>query len=137
MRSLWMAAALLAGATLASPALADPCEGALPSRPGERFSGSVRYVGDGDSLCVGRTGDPSEWIEVRLADFDAPELHSPGGDVAKRALERIALGRQAVCTAVTGRRGGVRTYDRVVAICRIDERSIGVLLRQAGLGGRR
>lgn len=105
MRSLWIGAALLGGATLASPALADPCKGALPSRPGERFSGVVQYVGDGDSLCVGRTEDPGRWIEVRVADFDAPELDSAGGEVAKRTLERIALGRQALCTAVPGRGG--------------------------------
>jgi hypothetical protein len=46
----------------ATPARADPCEGRLPSRAGERFSGTVRYVGDGDGLCVGRSGDPDSWI---------------------------------------------------------------------------
>ncbi len=40
---------------------------------------TVRYVGDGDSLCVGKTTDPNAWIEVRLADFNAPELHEDGG----------------------------------------------------------
>ncbi|MDA0699860.1 MAG: nuclease, partial [bacterium] len=64
---------------LASAARADPCEGRLPSRAGDRFAGSVRYVGDGDSLCVGRTSNPAEWIEVRLADFNAPELNERGG----------------------------------------------------------
>jgi micrococcal nuclease len=33
----------------ASPALADPCEGTLPSK-GTTFSGVVRYVGDGDGF---------------------------------------------------------------------------------------
>ena len=46
-------------------AQADPCEGRLPTRHGETFAGTVRYVGDGDSLCVGRTSDPNDWIEVR------------------------------------------------------------------------
>ncbi len=62
----------------ASPARADPCEGRLPSRPGQQFGGTVRYVGDGDGFCVGNSADPNTWIEVRLADFDAPELHSRG-----------------------------------------------------------
>src|SRR3546814_8845938 len=62
-----------------SPARADPCEGSLPSRPGQQFSGTVRYVGDGDGFCVGSSTDPNTWIEVRLADFDVPELHSPDG----------------------------------------------------------
>lgn len=64
---------------MATPARADPCEGRLPSQPGQQFSGTVRYVGDGDGLCVGNSNDPNTWIEVRLADFDAPELHAPDG----------------------------------------------------------
>ena len=44
---------MIASALLLCPALAhaDPCEGRLPDRAGETFSGVVRYVGDGDS-CV-------------------------------------------------------------------------------------
>jgi hypothetical protein len=60
-------------------ARADPCEGRLPGRAGETFAGIVRYVGDGDSLCVGNTAGPAPWIEVRLSDFDAAELHSRTG----------------------------------------------------------
>ena len=80
----------LAATLLAAPAvaLADPCEGALPA-PGARFDGPVRYVGDGDSLCVGRSSDPSTWIEVRVSDFYAPELNSPGGRAAKTMLEDV------------------------------------------------
>ncbi len=51
----------------ATPAHADPCEGRLP-KEGTSFSG-VRYVGDGDSLCVGPAGQPDRWIEVRLGVF--------------------------------------------------------------------
>lgn len=58
---------------LAAPAIAhaDPCEGRLPDRAGQVFSGQTRYVGDGDGLCVGDSTNPSTWIEVRLADFNA------------------------------------------------------------------
>jgi len=63
---LAVAAAMLSLA--AAAARADPCEAPLP-RFGESFVGVVRYVGDGDSLCVGPTLDPTSWIEVRLADF--------------------------------------------------------------------
>lgn len=42
----------------ASPAHADPCEGSLPSRPGQQFSGLVRYVGDGYGFCVGNFCGP-------------------------------------------------------------------------------
>lgn len=71
----------------ATPARADPCEGRLPSAPGQKFGGVVRYVGDGDSLCVGLSPDPQTWIEVRLADFDAPELHDPEGRRANGMIE--------------------------------------------------
>lgn len=81
-------AILFAGAAFAIPtiAYADPCEGRLPSRPGQILSGIVRYVGDGDSLCVEVTSSPQEWIAVRLADFDAPELLEAGGRRARNAL---------------------------------------------------
>lgn len=124
-------AALLGASVLASAALADPCVAPLP-RKGASFSGVVRYVGDGDGLCVGPGADPRTWVEVRLEDFYAPELNEPGGRAAKAALERLAKGRRAVCTA------GRRSFDRVVARCTIDGVSIGQQLRRAGVreGGR-
>ena len=109
----------------ASPALADPCEGALPAK-GTTFSGVVRYVGDGDGLCVGPAGQPDRWIEIRLSDFYAPELNEPGGQVAKRHLEQIAMGKMLTC------RAGRRSYDRVVAACTVGGRALGSLLRAAG-----
>jgi len=129
---------LLLGA-LGTAAHADPCK-AIPDRGpmpsylyrGAHFSGPVVYVGDGDSLCVAVGDGPQNWVEVRLADFYAPELHSLSGPEAKAALERLAMGRQADCTAEH------QSYDRVVAACRIDGRSIGELMRDAGVaeGGR-
>lgn len=117
--------------TLPAIAHADPCEAPLP-RPGASFAGTVRYVGDGDSLCVGPSADPQTWVEVRIADYYAAELHAPGGRDAKAALERIALGKPVQCTA------GKRSYDRVVAVCTISGTSLGALLRATGLpeGGR-
>lgn len=115
-----------------SIAHADPCTADLPRRAGETFDGAVRYVGDGDSLCVGNSDDPRTWIEVRLADFNAPELRSPDGARAKSILESVALGRQARCVARRGRSGRVVSYDRVIAVCRIDGQGVGDLLRRAG-----
>lgn len=118
---------------VATAAIADPCEADLP-RPGTSFEGPVRYVGDGDMLCVevGGRSQGSTWIEVRVADFSAPELNQPGGMAARDTLRRIAMGRRAVCSA------GRRSYDRVVAVCRIGGVSVGDLMRQAGVdeGGR-
>ena len=118
---------------IASPALADPCT-AIPDRGpmppglqrGATFSGAVVYVGDGDSLCVGNSRDPLTWIEVRLADFYAAELHAPGGAEAKATLERVTRGQRLVCTA------NHRSHDRVVAVCRVSSDSVGSLLRRAG-----
>lgn len=115
-------------------ALADPCKaipdrGPLPSHlsPGSTFRGPVTYVGDGDSLCVGLGRDPRQWVEVRVADFYAPELNAPGGREAKRALERLVRGKTLACVA------GRRSFDRIVADCRLGSASVGDLMRQAGV----
>ena len=129
MRFTFLLMAFLAAGPMA--AFADPCEGQLPS-PGVRFEGAVRYVGDGDSLCVGNTADPKTWVEVRVADFYAPELHAPGGEAAKRTLQNLAMGRSIQCVA------GKRSYDRVVALCSINGSSVGDMMRRSGIteGGR-
>jgi micrococcal nuclease len=124
----------LVGLALASPALADPCKaipdkGPMPAflKPGSMFSGPVSYVGDGDSLCVAVGPSPAEWVEVRISDFYAPELNAPGGQEAKAALERIAKGRRVKCRAIR------QSYDRVVARCALQGRSLGDLMRSAGV----
>jgi micrococcal nuclease len=127
MKGMLLALALL----VPTAAFADPCTAPLPL-PGTSFAGSVRYVGDGDSICVGDSGNASSWIEVRVADFYAPELHSASGPQAKAAMERIAMGRTVQCIA------GKRSYDRVVAQCTLNGTSIGELMRREGVaeGGR-
>lgn len=120
--------AVLAFGCWASPALADPCEGALPAK-GTDFNGIVRYVGDGDSLCVGPAGRPDRWIEVRLGDYYARELHEKGGREAKRRLERLVFGQVLNC------RAGKRSYDRVIATCTLRGRPVGQLLRAQGAAG--
>jgi endonuclease YncB( thermonuclease family) len=127
----------LAAFLLPSLAHADPCTAPLPHKAGETFSGRVMYEGDGDSICVGGS-DPSTWIEVRLADFNAPELHSSQGPKAKATLHRIAYGKPAQCTVTRGRNGRTTSYDRVIAVCTVNGRSVGDLMRGAGVveGGR-
>lgn len=125
---------LISAGFLLVPAVAraDPCEGRLPGRAGEAFAGIVRYVGDGDSLCVGSTADPAAWIEVRLSDFDAPELHSSTGRADRDRLVRVVRARRLECVAVRGRSGRVIVHDRVIASCRLNGRRVGDLLRAAG-----
>ena len=121
--------ALGAGPTLADPCKAIPDKGPMPAylSPGATFSGRVVYVGDGDGLCVAVGQGPETWVEVRLEDFYAPELHEPGGPEAKSALEGLAMGRRAVCVA------DHQSYDRVVARCSIGGRELGDLMRSAGV----
>lgn len=133
MTSVHLISAASIAACLSTPALADPCEGRLPTQAGAEISGIVRYVGDGDSLCVGKTADPDEWIEIRLSDFNAPELYGPGGGVAKAALVRVALDHAAVCITEAGRNGRVVSFDRVIARCRIGHKTVGDLLRAEGI----
>ena len=125
---------LIVAGLLLAPAVAraDPCEGRLPARAGEALAGLVRHVGDGDSLCVGDAADPASWIEVRLSDFDAPELHSPTGRADRDRLIRIVGGHRLECVAVRGRSGRVIVHDRVIASCRLNGRRVGDLLRAAG-----
>ena len=133
---LWgpLASLAFAAAAHADPCAAIPDRGPMPAylHKGGQFSGPVDYVGDGDSLCVGVGPQPGEWVEVRLADFYAPELHEAGGPAAKAALAGIAMGRHADCVA------DHRSYVRIVASCRINGRDIGDLMRAAGVteGGR-
>lgn len=131
---------LVLAALIATPALADPCKAVPDKGPapawlarGATFAGPVVYVGDGDGLCVDARGvGPGGWVEVRVADFYAPELHTPDGPAAKAALERIAMGRRVECVAEK------KSYDRIVAVCRLGGRSLGDLMRAAGVpeGGR-
>lgn len=120
------------GLTWCNAAWADPCEAPLPTKSGATFSGAVKYVGDGDSICVGGGSNGAQWIEVRLADFDAPELSTTEGKRVKAILEREAMGKQASCTVTKGRSGKTTTYDRVLAVCTVGGVSIGDLLRRAG-----
>ena len=131
---LGLGLALLGGAALADPCKAIPDKGSMPAylHRGATFSGSVRYVADGDSLCVAVGPTPDQWVEVRLADFYAPELSGPGGQDAKRALETLVMGKVVSCVAQK------QSYDRVVAQCRLDGVSVGDRLRCSGVaeGGR-
>ncbi|MDP2259948.1 MAG: hypothetical protein Q8J89_09555 [Caulobacter sp.] len=119
---------------IAVPALADPCR-AIPDRGplpaylghGSVFSGPVVYIGDGDSLCVAVGSGQENWVEVRVAEFYAPELNTPEGKRAKATLERLVKGQLAVCRAEK------RSYDRIVARCEVGRRPIEELMEQAGV----
>jgi endonuclease YncB( thermonuclease family) len=116
----------------ALPAHADPCEGKLPSKLGTVFTGTVRYVVDGDGFCVGSSSDPNTWIEVRMADFDAPELSTNEGKRGKDILAREIANREISCTTSKGRSGKTTTYDRVLAVCQVNGSRVADMLARAG-----
>lgn len=132
-------AAALALVTSTAALAADPCT-AIPDggpappylNPGSILTGPVVLVLDGDSLCVARSSARDSWVEIRLVDFYAREADAPGGQAAKSALQRIALGKEVTCKM------GPQSYDRVVAACQIAGRRLGDLMRAAGVpeGGR-
>lgn len=132
MRQVLLAALLATG--LATAAAADPCTavpetGPTPEhlKPGKRFGGPVSYVGDGDSFCVATGATNASWVEVRIADFNAPELSEPGGAAARDALEHLVRYKQASCVA------GNRTHDRIAARCTVAGQPVADLLRGAGV----
>lgn len=131
-------AIITATLALATAAHADPCTAPVSGyKPGQVVSGSVIYVGDGDSLCLALGRDPSQWLEIRESDFNAPEINTREGRAAKVTMDRL-IGRRAVCTVQRGRNGRVTSFDRVIAACRVDGVPIGVRMRATGIseGGR-
>lgn len=138
--AIGVAYSFAAGSALADPCKAIPDKGPKPSwiKLGEPFTGPVTYVGDGDGLCVAVGEGPGAWVEVRLADFSAPELYEPGGREAHAVLQPMVMGRVVTCTPTKGDGGSIWTWDRVVAMCRLDGVSLGDQMRAAGVaeGGR-
>lgn len=84
----------------------------------------MAWILDGDSLCVGQAD--GQMIEVRLADFSAPEFTDPGGLDAMDRLIGLTLMRHVTCTALAW------SYDRTVARCRLNGWPLGTALRAAG-----
>jgi endonuclease YncB( thermonuclease family) len=125
--------ALAATAIIAAPASADPCEGELPTKLGTNFSGLVKYVVDGDGICLGTSDDPIAWIEVRFSDFDAPEIGADAGREAKRMVQDKLFEKELSCTTSKGRNGKTRSYDRVLASCRMGAMSVAEILDEAGV----
>ena len=104
----------------------------LPSRIfGDRVTsvieGKVISVADGDTVTV-LTADRTQ-VKVRLLGIDCPENGQAFGDVAKRALSRLAFGK-VVKVAATGQ----DAYGRTLGVL-IDEngRNLNAEMVQAGM----
>lgn len=74
---------------------------------------------DGDTFRMGHRS-------VRLWGIDAPELHEAGGPAAKEALSLLLQDKTLTCVP----KG--RSYERIVARCKIEGRDLGELLTRTG-----
>lgn len=136
MRAALLAVVVFSLALVASPALAkSPCAARADAyRPGDTLSGQVVRVVDGDGLWVAMGPGADRCIKIRIADFYAVEMDDPGGREAKAEMERIAAGRRVSCKAQRANSGrGATNKGRLVAVCRINGRSVGDLMRRAGV----
>ena len=82
---------------------------------------TVTEVIDGDTFYT-----DSRLERIRIADYDAPELNQPDGDVAKTSLEALILGKQVVIEVV-----GTDVFRRSVANVWIEGKSVSILMRYA------
>lgn len=105
---------ILAISSLAGGAMAQtsPCAGAAPVA-GEQIRGPILHVVDGQTLCVARGIDPSQWSLVRLED--APSSANWG------ELMSVAFGKDATCVVAADG----------AATCQVGGRSIGAQVERA------
>jgi micrococcal nuclease len=83
---------------------------ALPRSSPQTLTGRATVV-DGDTLRVGR-----DRIKVRLHGIDAAERGTTQGESARELMISIVEDRVVTCTLT-----GERSYDRVVATCRVGD----------------
>ena len=101
-----LTAALLLGVALVSSAPAQNVRTKRTPVALRDFTAQVIRVRDGDSLVVRKGQDE---FDVRLARLDAPELHQPRGDEAKRFTAMKVEGHTVQVRAKT-----IDVYGRVV-----------------------
>ena len=89
---------------------------ALFSFPALALDGPA-WVVDGDTIVIGRE-------RVRIQNFNAPELHQPGGPEAKARMQALTLGKEVHCDGKARDR-----YGRLVARCSVNGRDLGQAMR--------
>ena len=106
------------------------------STPAQAADGAVEVVGrvgrivDGDTFHLGG-------VKIRPTGFDAPEMRQKCrdakgrdyacGELSLEALTAIIQGKVVVCTAT-----GKRSYDRLLALCKVEGREIGWVMVRGG-----
>lgn len=95
----------------------SPAFSSAPDLPA--WLGVVTYVVDGDSVHV-RPADGGRPVRIRVDGIDAPEICQPGGQTAREALKRRALGQRV---AVHGKRHD--DFGRLLARIELKDRDLG------------
>jgi micrococcal nuclease len=85
------------------------------------LTGTVTKVRDGDTIEVGK-------IPVRLKGVSAPEMNEPLGQASKTYMQKLVLHKTVYCEL-----NGEKTYDRLVGICTLSNKDIGISVIEAGL----
>lgn len=119
----WLAMLVLAGAAyVASGVLTD---GATGQKQIVTITGTARIV-DGDTIVV-------RGAKIRLQGLAAPEGSEDGGNAATDFMRRLVGGRVLTCTP-----DGTTSYDRIVAVCRLEDgQDVSAAIVEAGLGAAR
>jgi len=95
---------------------------------------AVAALAQDDVIGVARVID-GDTIEVagrkfRLEGLHAPEVDQPGGAAATNFMRDLLAGKRVACAPT-----GARSYDRLIAVCRLsDAGDIAAALVKAGLG---
>jgi len=94
---------------------------AVEPPPGARMIiGPPTRITDGDTFRIGAT-------RIRLDGIDAPEMSTGDGEPARRHLAGLIGGRSVRCIDE-----GERSYERVVAVCYLDDQDLGAAMVRDG-----
>lgn len=110
------AALVGAAAVLSAVAAAEAsvCTGSAPTT-GAGAHGAMLHVPDARRVCAATGRDPTDWVELRLADMPGRTAWIREG---RGALMAAALSENVTCMVLRPRRGEVQ------GICRLDSVSI-------------
>lgn len=98
----------------------------FPAHSGDKFSGRVVRIADGDTLTL--LADDNTQHKIRIGGIDAPERRQSFGQRSKENLARLAFSKSAEASCQKRDR-----YRREVCNVQVDGRDVGFEQLSAGL----